>query len=302
MDALAYSCNTFYFSEFRDIVDKFGFSNPQKGLDLFKDYCRQMGLGTLLEVDYPHESPGNVPGSNYYDKIYPKNRGGWRSPTIMSVGIGQGELQLTTLQMANLAACIANRGYWYRPHIAKTFKDKTPIPARFLERQTVQINPRNFEIVVEGMAQCVNRGTARIAALPDIQVCGKTGTSQNPHGDDHSVFFAFAPKDNPQIAIAVYVENAGWGASYAAPIAGLMIEKYIKRSIAPERLPLEEKMVKANLIDKVLANRPKVAVQPGRQPAGSRDSLPNPNEVPSDVPDPLKGGATTLSTERQRKK
>jgi penicillin-binding protein 2 len=216
----------------------------------------------------------------------------------MSVGIGQGELQLTTLQMANLAACIANRGYWYRPHIAKMFKDKTPIPARFLEIQRVPVDPKNFDIVIEGMAQCVNRGTARIAALPDIQVCGKTGTSQNPHGEDHSVFFAFAPKDNPQIAIAVYVENAGWGASYAAPIASLMIEKYLKGRIAPERLPLEERMIQANLIDKVLANRPKIAGRPNQPPV--RDSLPNPIEVPSDVPETPGGGETTRSTANRR--
>jgi penicillin-binding protein 2 len=300
VDALAYSCNTYYFSEFRDIVDKFGFSKPQQGLDQFKMYCGKMGLGALLEVDYPHETPGNIPGSAYYDKIYPKNRGGWRSPTIMSVGIGQGELQLTTLQMANLAACIANRGYWYRPHIAKSFKDKTPIPSRFLEIQRVPIDAKNFDIVIEGMAQCVNRGTARIAALPDIQVCGKTGTSQNPHGEDHSVFFAFAPKDNPQIAIAVYVENAGWGASYAAPIASLMIEKYLKGNIAPERLPLEERMIQANLIDKVLANRPKIATRAKQPPAAGRDSLPNPTEVPSDVPESLSGDERTRSNPNRR--
>jgi penicillin-binding protein 2 len=287
VDAIANSCNAFYFSEFRDVVDKFGFSNPHQGLDVFTEYCRQFGLGTKLGIDYPNENAGNIPTSAYYDKIYPRHLGSWHSPTIMSVGIGQGEVQMTTLQMANLAACIANRGHWYAPHLAMKFKDGTPIPARFYEKHEVKIDRRHFESVVEGMEQCVVRGTARIAQVPGIQVCGKTGTSQNPHGDDHSVFFAFAPKDNPRIAIAVYVENAGWGASFAAPIAGLMIERFINDTIATERKPVEERMVKANLIDKFLANKEK-SKNPVVAPA-KRDTVPNPDDVPSDVPT----GATT---------
>ena len=290
VDAVANSCNTYFFNEFRNEIDKFGFSNAQQGLDMFTEYCRQFGLGTTLGIDYPNESPGNIPISAYYDKIYPKNLGGWRSPTIMSVGIGQGETQLTTLQMANLAACIANGGYWYSPHLAKEFRDGTPIPHKFYERHEVKIDARNFALVQEGMAQCVVRGTARIAQVPGIQVCGKTGTSQNPHGEDHSVFFAFAPKENPKIAIAVYVENAGWGASYAAPIAGLMIERFFNDTIAASRKPVEERMVNANLISKY--RKPdKIQVQakprPGNEP-------PNPEDVPNDVPDtqPTLGAAT----------
>jgi penicillin-binding protein 2 len=165
------------------------------------------------------KAPAAIPPPLITDKSA-KKLGGWHSPTIMSCGIGQGELQLTTLQMASFAACIANRGYWYAPpHLAMAFKDPTSIPDRFFQKHVVSVEARHFETVVEGMAQCVERGTARIAQIPGIAVCGKTGTSQNPHGDDHSVFFAFAPKTDPKIAIAVYVENAGWGASYAAPIA-----------------------------------------------------------------------------------
>lgn len=281
VDALAYSCNTYYFSEFRDIVDKSGFNTPHKGLDKFVEYCHQMGLGRKLGVDYPNENAGNIPDSKYYDRIYPKKLGGWRSPTIMSLGIGQGEIQMTTIQMANLAACIANRGYWYPPHLAKRFKTGGDIPKPFLEPQKVSIDKRYFELVVEGMAECVNRGTARSCAIPDIQVCGKTGTSQNPHGDDHSVFFAFAPKDNPKIAIAVYVENAGWGASYAAPIASLMIEKYLNDTIATSRKHLEDRMFNANLTDKYLENIRRAAAKvdkPKQAPA-----LPSPN-VPTDEP------------------
>lgn len=283
VDAIAYSCNAYYFQEFRDIVDKWGFYNPHKGLDVFADYCHQFGLGTILGIDYPNEQAGNIPDSKYYDKIYPRNLGSWKSPTIMSVGIGQGEVQMTTIQMANLAAAIANKGYWYAPHLAKKFRDGTPIPAQLREKHKINIDEKYFNIVIEGMGECVTRGTARIAQVPGIQVCGKTGTSQNPHGDDHSVFFAFAPKDNPKIAIAVFVENAGWGASYAAPIAGLMIEKYLNDTVATDRKPIEERMVKANLIDKFLKNKV-AAIAGARRPATRRDSLPNPQEVPSDVP------------------
>ena len=291
VDALAYSCNTYYFTEFRNIVDKFGFSNPHKGLDIFAKYCKEFGLGTKLGIDYPNESAGNIPNSAYYDKIYPRNLGSWHSPTIMSLGIGQGEIQMTTLQMANLAACIANKGYWYPPHLAKQFRDGTPIPKQFYEKHVVSIEERYFELVQEGMAECVNRGTARIAQVPGIQVCGKTGTSQNPHGDDHSVFFAFAPKDNPKIAIAVYVENAGWGASFAAPIAGLMIEKLLNDTIATDRIPVQDRMTKANLIEKFLKNKAEARIQSGA-PQPKRDSLPDPKQVPSDVPE---GTTTTTS-------
>ena len=283
-DGIARSCNSYFMSKYRDQIDRFGYSNPQQGLDEFNKYMLQFGFGQKLGIDYPNESPGGFPTSAYYDKLYPRNLGGWHSPTIMSCGIGQGELQLTTLQMANLAACIANRGFWYAPRLIKEFKDGTPIPERFFVKHTVEIEKRHFETVVEGMEQCVVRGTARIAQVPGISVCGKTGTSQNPHGDDHSVFFAFAPKDNPRIAIAVYVENAGWGASYAAPIAGLMIEKMLNDTIATDRLPVEQQMFKADLTSKILANRAEEKIL-ARLPKPKPDSLPDPARIPSDVPD-----------------
>jgi penicillin-binding protein 2 len=278
VDAIAISCNSYYFNEFRNAVDKFGYDNPQSGLDLFDDYARKLGIGVQLGIDYPNESPGNLPTSAYYNKLYPKNKGGWHSPTIMSMGIGQGELQLTTLQMANLASCIANRGYWIAPHLCRAFTDNTPIPPLYHQRQESGIDRHNFDLVVEGMHQCVVRGTARSCAVPDIAVCGKTGTSQNPHGEDHSVFFAFAPKDNPKIAIAVYVENAGWGSSYAAPIASLMIEKYLRGYITPERIHIQERMFKANLTDKFLANNPRF--KPGADPLNPFD-----NPAPADSGD-----------------
>ncbi len=284
VDAIAHSCNTYFMTRYRDEIDKNGYYNPQSGLDEFNKYMTQFGFGQKLGIDYPNESPGGFPTSAYYDKLYPKNYGGWHSPTIMSCGIGQGELQLTTLQMANLAACIANRGYWYPPHLVKEFKDGTPIPERFYEKHKVDIDQHHFETVVEGMDQCVVRGTARIAQVPGVSVCGKTGTSQNPHGDDHSVFFAFAPKDNPKIAIAVYVENAGWGASYAAPIAGLMIEKLLNDTISTERLAIEERMINADLTSKILANRAQEKIQ-AKLPKPRPDSLPDPAKIPTEIPD-----------------
>ena len=254
--ALQHSCNSYFFNVLRRIVDKDGFYNAASGLNTFEKYVRRFGLGQTLGVDYPNEDNGNVPTSAYYDRLYPKDKGGWKSPTIMSIGIGQGEIEMTTLQMANLAAIMANRGYYYTPHLinselvidqngkrqTKNISDKTKV------KHDVGIDTRHFDPVVLGMAGAVNGGTAKIAQIKGIQVCGKTGTSQNPHGDDHSVFFAFAPMDDPKIAIAVYVEHGVWGARYAAPIASLMIEKYLKKEIDPSRNALEEKMLNADLI------------------------------------------------------
>ncbi|MEM1319300.1 MAG: penicillin-binding protein 2 [Bacteroidota bacterium] len=246
--AMAHSCNAYFFQTIRDIVEIDGFYKPQKGVDLFSRYLYQFGLGTPLGVDIPNEREGNVPTSAYYDKLYPKANGPWYSPTIMSIGIGQGEVEMTTLQMANLAAVMANRGYYYTPHLIKAFKDDDQdIPSKFREKHSIPIKPEFYDPVVEGMEQALLKGTARVAFIKDIAICGKTGTSQNPHGKDHSVFFAFAPKENPQIAIAVYVEHGIWGATYAAPIASLMIEKYLKGSVDPSRNYLEKRMLEANL-------------------------------------------------------
>ncbi len=246
--ALQHSCNSYYFQTLRDLVDKYGFTNPSVGLDTFVNYLKEFGLGQRLDVDIPNEVSGNVPGSAYYNFLYPADKGGWRSPTIMSIGIGQGEIEMTTLQMANLAATIANRGFFYRPHLLKGIRGGEPIDAKYREVNRVSINPAYFDPIVDGMEKVIMAGTGRIARVPGVAVCGKTGTSQNPHGKDHSVFFAFAPKDDPQIALAVYVENGGYGATYAAPITGLIIEKYLKGEIDESKKRLEEKMLKADLL------------------------------------------------------
>ncbi len=247
--AMQHSCNTYFFHLLRNCIDKYGYSNPSAGLDTLASYWEDFGLGNRLGIDYPNEAKGNIPTSKYYDYIYPKKKGSWRSPTITSIGIGQGEIQLTTLQMANLAAIIANRGKYYPPRLAKGFYENgqlTPIPKPPLKQ--VKVSEEHFDPIIRGMERVITSGTATIAYTPGIAICGKTGTSQNPRGADHSVFFAFAPKDDPQIAIAVYVEHGVWGARYAAPIASLMIEKYLNKEIAPGRKYLEKKMIKADLI------------------------------------------------------
>jgi len=246
--SIQHSCNSYYYKVFRDIVDQYGESIPQKGLSEFNKYLTQFGIGTTLKVDYPREGKGNNPRPAYYDKVYTKNN--WKSGYIQSVGIGQGEIEMTTLQMANLAAILANRGTYHIPHIAKGFTDTTyQIPARFKELKKVDIASYHFEPVIKGMEKVLTQGTAQSAFIPDIPICGKTGTSENA-GKDHSIFFAFAPKDNPQIALAVYIENGGFGGTIAAPIASLTIEKYLKGEIRSEaRQRMEKRMMEKNLIE-----------------------------------------------------
>ncbi|MBK7810237.1 MAG: penicillin-binding protein 2 [Saprospiraceae bacterium] len=243
--ALQHSCNSYFIQAFRDLVEINGFSKPNEGLDLLVKYLGYFGLGKPLYSDVATENGGFIPTSDFYSRMYKTDK--WRSTYIISVGIGQGELQLSTLQMANLAVILANRGFYYTPHLIKGFLDsQKSIASEFRTERRVPIDKKYFTPVVEGMEMCVRAGTATKAFDKDLSICGKTGTSQNPHGDDHSVFFAFSPKVNPKIAIAVYVENAGWGGEVAAPIASLMIEKYLKDSTS--RKDLEERMVKKNLI------------------------------------------------------
>lgn len=243
------SCNAYYSHVFRKIIDNPKYKSPKVGLDAWKDYCVHFGLGHRLGVDLFNEKRGFIPNADYYNKVY---RGSWNSVTVISLGIGQAELLLTPLQMANMCAAIGNKGYFYTPHIIKEIEDGS-IPEQFRERHSTGIVPVHFDPVIEGMEGAVwsdAGGTARVARIPNIRVCGKTGTAQNPHGKDHSIFIAFAPKEDPKIAIAVFVENAGFGATYAAPIASLMIEKYLVGSISEGRKVLEERMLTSNLIGK----------------------------------------------------
>jgi penicillin-binding protein 2 len=245
--ALQHSCNSYFFQVFRNTIEQYGFKNHDKGLDILVDFLSDFGLGRSLGIDIPGESAGFVPSSQFYDELYPNNE--WKSTYIMSIGIGQGELQLTTLQMANLAAIIANRGYYRTPHFLKGYMDvNKSIDPDLVKKHSVDIESSLFDIIVDGMERTVRKGTAYRAYLPGIPFCGKTGTSQNPSGDDHSVFFGFAPMDNPKIAVAVYIENAGSGGAVAAPMGSLVVEKYLKGDI--ERNYLEERMLSVNLRNK----------------------------------------------------
>jgi penicillin-binding protein 2 len=246
--ALQHSCNSYFIQTFRDLIEIEGFNKPQVGLDILVKYLGAFGLGKPLYTDVSTESGGFIPTSEFYTRMYKTDQ--WRSTYFVSVGIGQGELQLSTIQMANLAAIIANRGYYYTPHLVKSFiGNQLEIPERFRTQNRVPIDEKYFEPVIEGMEMAVQSGTAYLAYNPEITTCGKTGTSQNPHGESHSVFFAFAPKDHPKIAIAVYVENAGAGGAVAAPIASLMIEKYLNKIV--KRKDLEESMIKKSLVPKL---------------------------------------------------
>lgn len=248
--AIKNSCNAYFCQTFRRVLENPKYNTISDAYLKWRSYLDEFGFGSRLGTDFVNELPGFIPMPSYYDKIH-KNR--WKALTVISMAIGQGEVGTTPLQMANMTAAIANRGYFYTPHIVKSVGLGQSINQRFLQRHKISIDTSNFEIIVRGMEAVVNGGaggTALGAALKDIIVCGKTGTAQNPHGDNHSVFIAFAPKINPKIAIAVYVENAGFGATYAAPVASLMIEKYLKGEITNKAQ--EQRMLELNLEEKIL--------------------------------------------------
>lgn len=250
------SCNPYYYSVFKRILmqgrSKSIFKDSELGLGVWAKQVTRFGFGQRLATDLPSIKRGNVPGVDFYNKWYGKGR--WAFSTIYSLSIGQGEVEVIPLQMANLATIIANKGYYYVPHLIKEIDKVDTIPFVFREKNDVGINKEYFNPILAGMYGVVNEpgGTARRAKIHDsIIVCGKTGTAQNPHGEDHSVFIAFAPKDNPEIAIAVYVENSGFGGTWAAPIASLMIEKYLTDSISTRNLAKEKRILEANLMNVV---------------------------------------------------
>jgi len=247
--AIKNSCNSYFCQTFRRVLENPEYVSITAAYEKWKGYLSQFGFGNTLGTDFVNELPGFIPAVSYYDRYYGKNR--WKALNIISLAIGQGEIGTTPLQMANMTAAIANRGYYYSPHVVKKIGDMQNTGNRFNIKHGIDIDSVNFEYIINGMEQAVNGGagaTATVAALQDIIVCGKTGTAQNPHGKDHSVFIAFAPKVDPTIAIAVYVENSGFGATYAAPVASLMIEKYIKGQITNKNL--EQYILNLNLIKK----------------------------------------------------
>ena len=245
--AVQNSCNAYFCNVFRKIIDDPKYGSVTEAYNNWRKHVTSFGFGSRLNSDFTNELPGFIAPSTYYDKYYGKN--GWKSLTILSLAIGQGELLITPIQMANMSAIISNHGYYYIPHVVKSIQGQNNIEPRFTEKKYTTIDSATFDPVIEGMDLAVNGGagsTAYWARLKDIIICGKTGTAQNPHGEDHSIFVAFAPKENPQIAIAVYVENAGFGSSYAAPIASLLIEKYLTDTIT--RSWMEKRLLDTNLL------------------------------------------------------
>jgi penicillin-binding protein 2 len=248
--AITVSCNPYFYQTFRRIINQDKSSNTFKdsqiGLRLWDNYLYNFGLGVKLGIDLPGEKSGFAPTPEYYDRVY-KGELTWKFSNIFSLAIGQGELGVTPLQMANLAAIIANRGHYYTPHLVKSIGEGgSPLP-EYAQRRETGVAPEHFAKVVDAMENVVMYGTGQYRAkIPGLDVCGKTSTVQNPHGEDHSGFMAFAPKDNPQIAVAVYVENAGQGARAAASIASLVVEKYVMGEI--KRTNIEEFALKGNFI------------------------------------------------------
>jgi len=242
-DAIEHSCNPYFWGSFRDLMESRKFKNTAEAYSQWVDDIHSFGFGKTLGSDLFGEQTGKIPLPLEYNRIYGVNR--WRALTIRSLSIGQGEILLTPLQMANMAAIFANRGFFYPPHLVKALGDGDSIKPLEIERVYTNIEQRHFEEVVEGMHQVFTgpHGTARWYRLSDIEMCGKTGTAENPHGKDHSLFIAFAPKYEPRIAIAVVVENAGFGATWAVPMAVLMMEKYLKGEIS--RKHVEERMINA---------------------------------------------------------
>lgn len=228
--SIATSCNGYFcWGLYHMFGNRRKYPTVQDAMTRWKDYMVSMGFGYKLGIDLPGEKRGMIPNAQYYDKAY---RGSWNGLTIISISIGQGEVNLTPLQIANLGATIANRGYYITPHIVKEVQGES-LDSAFTERHYTMVERKHYETVVQGMRAAVTGGTCRTAFTPLYEVCGKTGTAQNPHGQDHSVFMGFAPMDNPRIAICVYVENGYWGATYGVPIGALMMEQYLQGSLSP---------------------------------------------------------------------
>ena len=247
--SIAQSCNAYYAYAFRRILEAPKFGNVKSGYEKWREHMLSFGFSSKVSNEFREELSGFIPPSDYYQKkVFPHSK--WRALPLISLAIGQGEIQTTPIQMANYAAILANRGYYYPPHVVKKISNQSIDPI-YKERKYSSIDSINFDKIMDGMEQVMSYtlpGTASNSHIPGIRFCGKTGTAENPPNVDHSTFIAFAPRDNPKIAIAVYVENGKWGNLYAAPIASLIIEKYINGDIQPSRKYLEKQMLDANLL------------------------------------------------------
>ena len=260
--AIAHSCNSFFYNTFRLEVDNPQYHSSRLGLMKWKEYVNAFGLGHRLGVDLPSEDAGNIPDTAVYDKEYNHS---WNSCTMVTMGIGQDKMQVTPLQMVNAICIVANKGFFYTPHFVKSIEgapeDDTLLSRFHVKHEPVtNISDAAYEVVHSGMQDVIEIGTGRSARIPGINMCGKTGTAQNKQRIDgrvvvlnnHSLFVCFAPRENPKIAVAVIVENGGHGSAQAAPIASLLVEKYLNDTIRTERLALEDDVTGRNLMPKYL--------------------------------------------------
>jgi len=221
------------------------YSSVKERYTMWRNHLLSMGFGRSLNSDLPYEVKGSLPSADFFDKIY--GAGHWNAMTIRSLSIGQGEITVTPLQLVNYATMVANRGWYYPPHIVRAIGTEKNFTDFTRKKVYITVDQANVEVVRKGMEEVVQMGTARAVKIDSIPMAGKTGTADNPHGKPHSIFIGFAPIDNPKIAICVVVENAGFGSTYAAPIASLMVEKYITRKIA--RTELKDRMLNINLLN-----------------------------------------------------
>jgi len=251
--AIYNSCNTYFATIYKKTIEKY--SSSKQGIDNWKNHVNSFGLGNYLGYDHPLGQPGLIPDSKYYDKWYPNNR--WRAATTISNGIGQGEILTTPIQLGNIAASIANRGWFITPHFVKKISNDS-IKLKYREKKYSSIDSIHFEKIVQGMYDVIEKGTAQNSKIRGIEIVGKTGTAENfikiddvrKQLTDHSIFIGFAPKENPKIAIAVFIENGYWGTRWAAPIASLMMEKYLNKKV--ERKYLEKYIFNGNLMNEYL--------------------------------------------------
>ena len=240
--AVEQSCNPYFCEVFKRSIANKKYGDVEQSLQQWINYLEEFGLGAPLDIGLPGMVAGTMPSVEYYNKIHNNEYWHWKWTTIISLGIGQGEFAITPMHLANAVSILANRGVYHYPHLVKNVEQRTPT--------TLSIERRHFDTLADAMEQVMISGTGRYSAVEGIDICGKTGTAENPHGDDHSIFVSFAPKVNPKIAIAAVIENSGYGSTYAAPISTLMIEQYLNDTISKHSKRREKKMFEANLIDK----------------------------------------------------
>jgi len=245
-EAIQQSCNPYFWNTFKSILTNSKYADSHEGYEAWYNNVVSFGFGHKFKTDIPFEVSGSIPSRKYFDKVY---RGSWNSLTVRSLAIGQGEILVTPIQLANMMAIIANKGYYYKPHFLREMEDVDSLKTKFSQKIETTVEPKYFEIVNSAMVDVFEgeHGTARWYKMDSIRQAGKTGTVQNPHGEDHSLFIAYAPIDNPKIAISVIVENGGFGSKWAAPIASLMIEKYLTGKV--ERKRVEKRMLEGNLLN-----------------------------------------------------